>query len=64
VNFHKHVPSALVVGGSKGVGAAFARRLAGESAKLVLVVRKQAPLDKLATRKASERHRKLAGNAG
>jgi short-subunit dehydrogenase len=44
----KYGPWALIVGGSEGVGAAFASKLAAEGFKLVLVARKQEPLQQLA----------------
>jgi len=47
MDLEKYGPWALIVGGSEGVGAEFARQLAEDGFKLVLVARKQAPLDEL-----------------
>src|SRR5262245_45933931 len=44
----RYGPWALVVGGSEGVGAGFARKLAADGFKLVLVARKTAQLETLA----------------
>lgn len=44
----RYGPWALIVGGSEGVGAAFARKLAAAGFKLVLSARKPGPLDELA----------------
>jgi short-subunit dehydrogenase len=48
MNLEKYGPWALVVGGSEGVGAGFARLLAADGFKLVLTARKLAPLEELA----------------
>ena len=45
----KYGPWALVVGGSEGVGAEFARQLAADGFKLVLTARKLGPLEELAS---------------
>ncbi len=44
----KYGPWALIIGGSEGVGAAYARKLAADGFKLVLTARKVAPLEELA----------------
>jgi short-subunit dehydrogenase len=48
MDLQKYGPWALIVGGSEGVGAAFARMLAADGFKLILVARKPAPLEELA----------------
>jgi short-subunit dehydrogenase len=48
MDVQKYGPWALVVGGSEGVGAAFARKLAESGFKLVLVARKPGPLEAVA----------------
>lgn len=44
----KYGPWALIAGASEGTGAAFARRLAAEGLKLILIARRQEPLATLA----------------
>ena len=46
----KYGPWALVVGGSDGLGAAFATELAGRGLDLILVARRGNVLDEVATR--------------
>jgi short-subunit dehydrogenase len=48
MNLEKYGPWALVIGGSEGVGASFARLLAADGFKLVLMARKKQPLEELA----------------
>lgn len=47
MDLEKYGPWALVVGGSEGVGAEFARQLAADGFKLVLTARKLEPLQEL-----------------
>jgi short-subunit dehydrogenase len=49
MDVNKYGPWALVIGGSEGVGVAFARELAAAGFKLVLVARKPGPLEEAAT---------------
>ena len=44
----KYGPWALVIGGSEGIGSAFARKLAERGLNLVLVARKPGPLEETA----------------
>jgi uncharacterized protein len=48
MNLKRYGPWALIVGGSEGIGAAFARKLAGHGFNLILVARKPTPLENLA----------------
>jgi uncharacterized protein len=54
MDLEKYGPWAVIVGGSEGVGAAFARQLAAAGFKLVLVARKPGPLQELATELSSQ----------
>jgi short-subunit dehydrogenase len=47
MSLQKYGPWALIIGGSEGIGASFARKLAGRGFNLVLVARKPAPLEQL-----------------
>jgi NAD(P)-dependent dehydrogenase (short-subunit alcohol dehydrogenase family) len=49
VNLDKYGPRALIVGGSEGIGAAFACKLAAKQFNIVLVARTEQPLVELAT---------------
>src|SRR3974390_2454822 len=48
MDVYRYGPWALIIGGSEGVGASFARKLAALGFKLVLVARKLEPLQELA----------------
>ncbi len=48
MDLRKYGPWALIVGGSEGIGAAFARQLAASGFALVLAARKPGPLEALA----------------
>ena len=48
MDIEKYGPWALIVGGSEGIGAAFARVLAAKNLNIVLVARKPEPLEELA----------------
>lgn len=49
MNVDRYGPWALIVGGSEGIGAGFARKLAADGFKLVLTARKTGPLEELAS---------------
>jgi short-subunit dehydrogenase len=49
-------PWAIVAGGSEGLGAAFAAEIARQGVNLVLVARRQAPLEETARRLTAEHH--------
>jgi short-subunit dehydrogenase len=48
MKLEKYGPWALIVGGSEGIGAAFARKLAANKLNIVLVARKTQPLEEVA----------------
>lgn len=48
MNLEKYGPWALIVGGSEGVGSAYAHQLAAQKFNVVLVARKPGPLEELA----------------
>jgi short-subunit dehydrogenase len=54
MDLQKYGPWALIIGGSEGVGAAFARKLAASGFSLVLVARKEGPLRDLAADLAAQ----------
>jgi short-subunit dehydrogenase len=49
MDLQKYGPWALIIGGSEGIGAAFARKLAALKFNIVIVARKAEPLEELAT---------------
>ena len=49
MDLEKYGPWALIVGGSEGIGAAFARKLAAKKFNIALVARKEQPLAELTT---------------
>jgi uncharacterized protein len=55
----RYGPWALITGGSEGLGAAFAHRLAKQGLNLVLVARKPAPLEALAAEVRSQYSREV-----
>ena len=44
----KYGPWAVIAGGSEGIGASFARKIAGQGVNVVLLARKPAPLEEVA----------------
>ena len=54
MKLERYGPWALIVGGSEGVGASFARKLAAAGFNLVLIARKPGPLEALAQALRSE----------
>jgi uncharacterized protein len=48
MNLERYGPWALVVGGSEGIGASFARKLAAQKFNIVVVARKAGPLEDVA----------------
>jgi uncharacterized protein len=48
MHLDKYGPWALIIGGSEGIGAAFARKLAAQKFNIALVARKAQPLEELA----------------
>lgn len=54
MDVQRYGPWALIIGGSEGVGAAFARKLAACGFRLVLIARKETPLRQLADELAAE----------
>jgi uncharacterized protein len=49
MNLEKYGPWGLIIGGSEGIGAAFARKLATQKFNVVLIARKTQPLEELAS---------------
>src|ERR1700710_609401 len=48
MNLERYRPWALIVGGSEGIGASFARKLAALKFNIVIVARKPGPLEEVA----------------
>lgn len=49
MNLERYRPWALIVGGSEGIGASFARKLAAQKFNIVIVARKTGPLEQVAS---------------
>lgn len=56
MNTQQYGPWAIIAGGSEGVGAAFARKLAAQGINIVLVARKPEPLEQVANEIRSDSH--------
>jgi short-subunit dehydrogenase len=55
MNLERYGPWALIIGGSEGIGAAFARKLAARKFNIALVARKEPPLAELAAELRTDR---------
>jgi short-subunit dehydrogenase len=54
ITANQYGPWALIAGGSEGIGASFANKLAHAGINLVLIARRKAPLEEIATRLRAE----------